>query len=90
MNRLTKIIPHLSEKASAISSSGKYVFLVPKNADKEDIKSTIQSLFKVEVRSINTVNLPDKSRFFRRVKGKVSRMKKAIVSLKKGTISIFE
>ncbi|GAB4140575.1 MAG: 50S ribosomal protein L23 [Patescibacteria group bacterium] len=87
---ITSIVPHLSEKSSLLTSVKQYVFLVSRSATKEEIKSEVEKFFNVEVEKIRIVNLPNKTRVYKRRNGIVKRDKKAIVTLKKGTITLME
>jgi len=80
---------HVSEKASMLSSSGRYVFRVFKNSNKIEIKKDIEKLYKVSVESVNIVKAPSKSRRIGKITGIKPGYKKAIVTLAKGqTIDI--
>ncbi len=87
---MISIVPHISEKSSLLTSEKQYVFLVSRGATKEEIKNEVESYFKVEVDKVRVVNLPNKKRVYKRRNGIVKRDKKAIVTLKKGSITIME
>ena len=72
-------------------AQNKYVFEVMKQANKAQIKESVQKAFKVTVTSINVVTVPAKPRGFGRLRGHRPAWKKAIVTLKPGDkIEIFE
>lgn len=77
---------HLSEKASlAIQNANSYVFKVSSSANKLQVKKAIESLYKVEVKKVNIVNVKGKTK--RTLKSKIrkkSDWKKAYVFLKEG------
>lgn len=78
------IMPRISEKASRLSQSNKYVFKVQRTANKVEIKKAIESAYKVKVTQVNIVNNQGKVRNFGQRSGKTSALKKAIVTLKTG------
>lgn len=88
--------PLLSEKSYAKISEKVYTFVVDKNATKIDVKNAVQEIFKVEVDSVNIMNVKghEKSQNTKkgRTVGKTSDYKKAIVTLKKSSkpIAFFE
>jgi len=66
--------PWISEKATDLSASDKYVFSVHPKAEKNEIKKAIESVYKVHVIKINTISKSHKGKEF----------KKAIITLKEG------
>ena len=85
INHLETIIsPNVTEKSTSLSEFNKVVFKVNKNASKENIKKSIEKIFKVNVIKINTINMRGKSKIVRNRKAFKPGYKKAIVTLKKG------
>ncbi|MBI4993408.1 50S ribosomal protein L23 [Candidatus Wolfebacteria bacterium] len=78
----------ITEKSGILANSGKYVFIVDKNANKPQIKKAVEAYYGVKISSINIVNQKPKSKRFGRSSGVVSGNKKAIVSLKEGKIDL--
>ena len=76
--------PLLTEKSTNLSEQNKIVFKVPLKANKKNLKSNIEKIFKVNVTKINIINKKDRTKLTRGRKVKVSGFKKAIVTLKKG------
>ena len=76
--------PLLTEKSTNLSELNKIVFKVPSKANKKNLKSNIEKIFKVNVTKINIINKKDRTKLTRGRKVKVSGFKKAIVTLKKG------
>ncbi len=76
--------PRISEKASHMTSAGKYVFVVANKANKVEVKKAIEATYKVRVVQVNMISVKGKNRNFGRRVGKTSKFKKAIVTLKKG------
>lgn len=76
--------PHISEKATDLSESGKYIFKIYKNANKSEIKKAIANLYGVAVKNVNIINIKTKERLLRGKKGKKHGYKKAIITLEKG------
>lgn len=82
--------PILTEKATALSNLGKYVFEVDRNANKIQIAQAIEKMYGVAVDSVDTMRVigRTKSRMAKgkAVSGSTSTFKKAIVTVKKGEI----
>ena len=76
--------PLLTEKTTNLSDQNKIVFKVPFKANKKNLKSNIEKIFKVNVTKINIINKKDRTKLTRGRKVKVSGFKKAIITLKKG------
>ena len=76
--------PVITEKSTAASEHGKFVFNVHQDAGKEDIRAAVEALFKVKVTKVNTLNRLGKNKRFRNTMGKQSDMKKAVVTLAEG------
>lgn len=81
--------PVLSEKTNDQSVEGKYTFIVDRRANKTEIKLAVEAIFNVEVESVNTINRQGKARRTRFGIGKRKDTKRAIVTLKDGSIDIF-
>ena len=81
-----ELLPHITEKSTALKDRGAYVFKIRGRANKVLVRSAIRSKYGVNPIKINIVNLPDKKILNRR-SGKFgikSGLKKALVYLKKG------
>jgi large subunit ribosomal protein L23 len=77
--------PILSEKGTRLSEhDNKYVFRVSRRANKIEVKRAIETLYKVKVRDVNTMNVKGKRKRMGRVVGKRPDWKKAIVTLEEG------
>jgi large subunit ribosomal protein L23 len=83
------LAPVVSEKSYGLLEEGKYTFLVDPRANKTEIKIAVESVFGVKVASVNTLNRPGKTRRTRTGTGKRKDTKRAIVTLREGTIDIF-
>ena len=83
------IKPIVSEKSYSLIDMGKYTFEVDPRSNKTEIKYAIESIFKVRVASVNTLNRVGKTRRTKFGLGKRKDTKRAIVTLKSGTIDIF-
>ncbi|MET3767559.1 large subunit ribosomal protein L23 [Marisediminicola sp. UYEF4] len=81
--------PVVSEKSYGLIDQGKYTFVVDPRSNKTEIKLAIESIFGVKVASINTLNKKGKTRRTKFGQGKRKDTKRAIVSLKSGSIDIF-
>lgn len=84
--------PIITEKANWLKeNSNKYVFEVTKHCNKIEIKQTIEELFDVTVKNVQTYTTHGKIRSRGRFRGKRPDWKRAIVQLKEGdTIEFFE
>lgn len=78
------IAPVVTEKSTMASEFNKVVFKVRGEASKPDIKSAVEQLFNVKVKSVNTLVRKGKVKQFRGRRGVQSDVKKAIVTLEEG------
>ena len=78
------ISPLVTEKSTTMSDQNKVVFKVPYGANKKNLKSNIEKIFKVNVTKINIINKKNRTKVARGKKVKISGFKKAIITLKKG------
>lgn len=76
--------PLVTEKTTNLSEQNKVVFKVPASANKKNLKTNIEKIFKVNVTKINISNKQNRTKLTRGKKVKVSGFKKAIITLKKG------
>ena len=83
------LAPVVSEKSYTLLDEGKYTFLVDPRANKTEIKIAVEQVFGVKVANVNTLNRPGKTRRTRTGTGKRKDTKRAIVTLREGTIDIF-
>ena len=81
--------PVVSEKSYALLDQGKYTFVVDPRSNKSEIKKAVESIFGVKVASVSTLNSSGKTRRTRFGTGKRKDTKRAIVTLREGTIDIF-
>lgn len=85
------IEPWITEKSHDKMTENKYIFKVTKNANKKNIKKSIEELYKVGVIGVNIINVPSKRRNYGAKTGWKSGYKKAIVTLNEGDkIELFE
>ncbi|MBH98419.1 MAG: 50S ribosomal protein L23 [Rhodospirillaceae bacterium] len=76
--------PVITEKATFASERNQLVFRVALNAGKKEIKTAVETLFKVKVKKVNTLRQIGKEKKFKGVIGKRNDFKKAIVTLEEG------
>ncbi|MCK6530945.1 50S ribosomal protein L23 [Myxococcota bacterium] len=77
--------PLITEKGSVLQdASNVYCFEVGPDANKIEIKRTIEDLFNVSVVAVRTLNIRGKNKRFGRFHGKRSNWKKAYVRLAEG------
>lgn len=78
--------PIVSEKSTrAGEKNNQVVFRVKRTATKQQVKRAVELLFKVEVDSVNVLNVGGKTKRFGRFVGNRSDWKKAYVKLKPGS-----
>jgi large subunit ribosomal protein L23 len=73
--------PVITERTSDFMANKRYVFEVDIRANKTEIKSAVEAIFKVKVDSVNTMRVPAKPKRYGRHNGYTSEWKKAIVQL---------
>jgi len=79
------ISPRDTEKSNEVADKYRqFVFEVIKDARKPEIKKAVEFMFKVEVESVQVVNVRGKAKRFGRVQGRRSSWKKAYVKLRPG------
>jgi large subunit ribosomal protein L23 len=83
------LAPVVSEKSYSLLDENKYTFIVDPRANKTEIKIAIEQVFGVKVSSVNTLNRQGKTRRTRTGTGRRKNTKRAIVTLREGTIDIF-
>ncbi|MBL3698691.1 50S ribosomal protein L23 [Leucobacter luti] len=82
--------PIVSEKSyGLIDANGQYTFEVAPTANKTEIKLAIEEVFNVKVQKVRTLNRKGKTRRTKFGAGKRKDTKRAIVTLKSGSIDIF-
>lgn len=89
--------PLITEKNTLLMEQGQYTFEVAPKANKQEIKRAVETIFKVNVVSVNTIKVPSKTRLKRQrglprpIAGRSPGWKKAIVKLAPGQrIDTFE
>ncbi|MDR1152506.1 MAG: 50S ribosomal protein L23 [Bifidobacteriaceae bacterium] len=83
------VAPVVSEKSYGLIDRGKYTFLVDTGATKTEIKIAIEKIFDVKVASVNTIKRLGKIRRTRWGSGRRKTTKRAIITLREGSIDIF-
>ncbi len=73
-----------TEKSTVYEPDAKYLFLVGIKANKIQIKSAVEQLYKVKVKDVNTFISPGKLKRVRHQLGRTPDSKKAVVTLKAG------
>ncbi len=84
--------PLITEKSMDGIAEKRYCFEVASDATKADIAAAVETMFGVEVKSVNTINMKKKPKRLGVHAGFTSEWKKAIVLLKEDskTISFFD
>ena len=83
------IAPVVSEKSYGLLDQGKYTFVVDPRANKTEIKIAVEKVFGVKVDSVHTLNRQGKVRRTKFGLGRRKDTKRAIVTLREGSIDIF-
>lgn len=81
--------PLITEKMTDLAAKrGQYGFVVNRKANKLDVKKAVESMYGVDVESVNTMIIPGKKRSrntkTKFIVGRTSAVKKAIVTLAEG------
>jgi large subunit ribosomal protein L23 len=83
--------PVMTEKSTeALERQNAYTFVVAKDANKIEIRHAVEHLFDVKVKDVRTMQYRGKERRVGRFVGRRASWKKAVVTLREGTIEIFE
>ncbi len=79
------LAPIVSEKGTFIAEKHEQViFRVTQDATKPEVKAAVEAMFKVEVESVQILNVGGKEKRFGRFNGRRRNWKKAYVCLKPG------
>ncbi|PTJ36649.1 50S ribosomal protein L23 [Staphylococcus simulans] len=81
--------PVITEKSSEAMAEDKYTFDVDTRANKTQVKIAVEEIFDVKVDKVNIVNFKAKKKRMGRYQGYTNRRRKAIVTLKEGSIDLF-
>ncbi len=83
--------PHVTEKTSMGAAANAIALVVDRNANKIEIKQAVETLFKVNVTDVRTVNVAGKVKRVASSFGKRQNWKKAYITLQEGqTVDFFE
>ena len=84
LNLYDKVLsPLVTEKSTNMSEQNKIVFKVPTGANKKNLKTNIEKIFKVNVTKINIINKKNRTKVAKGKKVKISDIKKAKKTIKK-------
>nr|YP_010485003.1 ribosomal protein L23 [Hypnea cervicornis]UVW80697.1 ribosomal protein L23 [Hypnea cervicornis] len=73
--------PIITDKSTQLLEENQYSFAVDNQADKEEIKKTIEYTFNVKIKQVNTCNRYPKKKRVGKFIGYKKRYKKAIITL---------
>ena len=76
--------PHITEKATDLMENNQYIFKVYESSNKQEIKKAVESVYGVDVISVQVINIPRKRKRLGKSSGWKKGGKKAIVRIKKG------
>jgi large subunit ribosomal protein L23 len=85
--RLMQVLlaPQVSEKGTTVADKyNQVVFRVKTDASKTEIKQAVETLFKVKVTQVRTLNVRGKNKRFGQMMGRRSDWKKAYITLAAG------
>ncbi|MDR3214420.1 MAG: 50S ribosomal protein L23 [Azoarcus sp.] len=85
--RLLQVLlaPQISEKATYVADKNdQVIFKVVSDATKAEVKAAVETLFKVDVESVQVLNVKGKEKRKGHITGRRKGWKKAFVSLKSG------
>jgi len=88
-NRLYQVLlaPRITEKSTRVGEEGnQYVFRVVPDANKSEVRSAVEMLFDVSVKSVRIVNVKGKNKSFRMHPGRRNNWKKAYVRVQEGQV----
>jgi len=74
----------VTEKSSHQTEDGKYTFIIDTNANKNQVRAAVETLFSRKVDAVNIMNRLGKVKRSRFGQGKKPDWKKAVVTLKPG------
>jgi len=83
------LAPVISEKSYGLLDENKYTFNVHPLANKTQIKIAVEKVFDVKVKDVNTINRQGKRKRTKGGFGQRASSKRAIVTLREGSIEIF-
>ena len=83
------IRPIITEHSYDMMEKNTYTFEVAKDSNKVEIAQAVEAIFDVKVSSVNTINRKGKTHRTRTGIGKSKDTRRAIVTLREGTIDIF-
>jgi len=76
--------PHITEKATELMKNNQYIFKVYEDSNKQEVKKAVESVYGVDVISVQIINIPRKRKRLGKSAGWKKGGKKAIVRIKKG------
>jgi len=78
------VSPIITEKTAGLAEHNRVTFKVANDATKPEIKKAVETIYGVEVKSVNTLNQTGKQKRFKGILGRRSDVKKAMVQLAEG------
>jgi len=75
---------HITEKATELAEKNQYIFKVFPDSNKQEIKKVVESIYSVDVVSVNIINIHRKRKKLGKSIGWKQGYKKAIVKIKQG------
>ncbi|WP_462419757.1 50S ribosomal protein L23 [Salinicoccus sp. Marseille-QA3877] len=81
--------PVITERSADLMQMDKYTFDVDVKANKTQVKKAVEEIFDVTVEKVNIMNYKPKKKRMGRYEGYTNKRRKAIVTLREGSIEIF-
>lgn len=81
--------PVITERSADLMQLDKYTFDVDVKANKTQVKKAVEEIFDVTVEKVNIMNYKPKKKRMGRYEGYTNKRRKAIVTLREGSIEIF-
>lgn len=81
--------PVITEKSSEAMAEDKYTFDVDTRVNKTQVKMAVEEIFNVKVASVNIMNYKPKKKTYGPLPRLYKQRRKAIVTLKEGSIDLF-
>lgn len=76
--------PHVTEKATDLTSKNQYVFEIFADANKNQVRKAVEDVYGIDVEKVRIINIAKKRRRLGRTQGWKQGYKKAVVKIKEG------
>lgn len=76
--------PHVTEKATDLTSKNQYIFEIFRDANKNQVKKAVEDVYGVDVVGVRIINIARKKRRLGKIEGWKRGYKKAVIKIKAG------